>query len=286
MTQALEKAETPAAGSLQEQQSRDTTLLALGAINAMTAIAQTLNSNLIRGLQTIRDKGLYRALGYERFDFFLDLYEYSPMKYKKFNYIEKQFKAEGDEVFDLLNSLNVPMSTRKLIAESEAGAIVIEGDEIFIGDERADLSNLPVIKTLVKKLASANEKFHENKKVQDTKIERLEEQIETGTKEFEELRRAVDAQQEGTPYEQKLMKAHAALIALAIEAKKLPLTITQTRGRDDVESLWKLMLVVRHELQQDDFQLIDDLNTNGNSISKEAMQVLEQDGDFGDENEG
>lgn len=286
MTEALEKAGTPAGDLLAQSQSRDTTLLALGAISAMKAIAQTLNSNLIRGLQVIRDKELYRAFGYERFDSFLDLYENSPMKYKRFNYIEKQFKTEGDEVFDLLNSINVPMSARKLIAESEAGAIFIEGDEIVIGDQRADLSNLPMIKVLVKKLASANEQFHENKKVQETKIERLEEQIKTGTEEYEELRRALNAQTEGTEYERALMKAHGALIALAIEAKKLPLATTQTRGRDDVESLWKLMLVVRHELQQNDFQLIDDLTTNGNGISKEAMRILEQDGDFGDENEG
>ena len=239
----------------------------------------------MNALITFQNEKMHENLGFNRFADFLDKSDYSPMSKTDFYRRKELFESEGAEIYDAFNAIKIPMSTRKLIAQSNGADIVIEGDEILIGDERADLSDLPVIKTLIKSLASANEKFTENRDSQDKKIEKLESQVKTGLSEFEELRRSFDAAKTGTPYEQALVKTIGAMINLSAEARNLTLVEKEKRGRSDIKALWTQMLIVRNSLLQDDFVFTDVMNTDAPEISPLARKALSEDDDWGDEYE-
>jgi hypothetical protein len=106
----------------------------LAVIDTANAIATNLNAAVIANLQRIRDDRLYAALGYTRFDAFLDEHPRSPMKYKRFNYLEGVITTLGSQKFDLLLRIGISMRTMKLLA---AGDIDVEGDEIVVGGEGA-----------------------------------------------------------------------------------------------------------------------------------------------------
>jgi hypothetical protein len=253
-----------------------------GAVRFADALSRNLAAQTIRGLEAIQKNEGYKSYGFETFDEFLDNCPIPDMSKSKYYERRKVLELEGDEVFSVLSAFKVPISTRKLIGE---GQIQIDGDQLIIGDQRADLTDMPTVKDLIKELANENRTLNEKGEKKDKEIDSLKEKLNTGAAEYEELRRAMDAQNDGTPYERALSKAISALINLALEAKKLPLVESQNRGRGDVEALWKQMLLVRHALYQDDFVFIDEVHGNGKGISKRAMQVLAEDDDFGDEDE-
>jgi hypothetical protein len=272
------------------QQERDEAMRALGAIGAVNKISNVLSAEAMRFLMKCQENKIHEALGFERFDDFLNESPHSPMTKHQFYDRKKLLEAEGDTIYEAFNQFGIPFATRKLLAQSNAGEIAIEGDEILIGENRANLSDLPMIKELIKTLANDNREITLKKQADEKKIEDLERRIKTGQSEYEELRRAVDAQAEGTPYEQKLMKAIGAMVNLSIEANKLPLVEKERRGRGDVESLWKQMLLVRHALMQEDFALLDDkqiaaARIGDDDLAKKAFAVLSQDDDWGDEDE-
>ena len=195
--------------------SRDSLLMVLGGIRAVHSVSEALNAQSIRALQLIRDEGLYKAEGYTRFDDFLNQSPLSPMKYDKFNYIEKALLSEGDELFNYLNAINAPMAQRRLLGK---GSLAVEGEEIVIradGDEqRIPVSDRAVLLTTLSKLADQTSEQRRT--------------IERGKKENERLReKLIAAEQpqadaeEPTPFVAASLAAFAGLSHLARAARQL-----------------------------------------------------------------
>ena len=266
-----------------DEASRFRALMVLGGVRAVDRVTQNLSSQVMNALIAFQKEDMHELLGYSRFADFLDQSEYSPMSKSDFYRRKEIFETEGAEIYDAFNSLKIPMSTRKLLANSSAGEISIDGNEIVIGDERADLSDLPTIKELIKTLADESRQLTETGEKNKKHFEKLKEQITTGQKEYDELRRSIDAAQTGTPYEQALMKAIGALIKLAIVANDTPIVEKDARGRTDIETLWKQMMTVRTALLQDDFAFTDEVGGYGKPISEIAKKVLAMDDDWGDQ---
>ncbi len=269
-----------------EQARRDEAMRLLGGIRAVDRlqenIFQHISSQLINALILFQKEKMYEHFGFSRFADFLDNSDFSLPSKTAFYRQKELLKAEGVEKYDLFNEAKIPLSTRKLLASGDGGNIEIDGDQIIIGEERSDLSDLPMIKSLITNFANENRQLNEEKTKADKKIEDLQSRVKTGQSEYEEIRRAMDAANNGTPYERALMKAIGAMLNLAVEANKLPLIEIQSRGRDDIALLWNQMLNVRAALQQEDFAFIENVDTN---LPESIRKVLSENDDWGDDDE-
>jgi hypothetical protein len=172
---------------------KESFLITLGQVNLANKLVTSLQAQMIRELQDFRDNKKFEAFGFTRFDDFLDKYKFAPLGYDKFNRLEKLLKNEGDVLFDLYNTLGLPQTTRKLLAEKNGSEIIIDGNELIIGENRADLSNLPDVKQLISEFVTDNNKLTAEKAATQAKLEKAESVIEQGCKQIEELRRSADS---------------------------------------------------------------------------------------------
>ncbi len=273
-----------------QQNTRNEVMLSLGAMAGMKLVTRFMSVSTVEMLREIRDKKKYKSFGYTSFEQFLETdpyaVQYIGISYKTFNNLDNQLEAEGETLYELLNDFRIPISSRKLLQSAQM-EIVLDGNQLVIGGESYDLEATDAatnVKDIIKSLAKESKKQKERADETENTVKKLKEQIETGAAEFDELRRAVDAQSEGPPYQQALGKAIAALINLTNEANKLPLVETQMRGQSDVAALWEQMKIVRDALQQPNFVFTEEVKMS-RSISKRAMLALAKDDDFGDEDE-
>jgi hypothetical protein len=176
----------------------------IGATKLADRLSSALASQSIRALGRSRDDKEYLAEGFKTFEDLLDLHPESPMSYDQFNRREKLLDKEGDLVFDLLSSLDVPMKARKLLA----GEIEVDGNELRVGDAHCclddDASVLNLITTQHAKLLEQQRTIDRGKKDVE-KHKRLA---------IEAEKRVATANPTGTPTGQALMTASGALSQL------------------------------------------------------------------------
>ncbi len=167
-----------------------------GAIRAIEAVriqvGSILNAQFMRGLEQFQENKGHEEYGYTRFDDFLDGYDNSPLTKRQYYDRREALNKEGDELFDALNALKIPMSARKLLTD---GSIQIEGDEIIIGAERASLNDKVFIKQAIKALAQEQVKT-------TAKIENLELKLEKGEEENTKLKQEIDRLKLGSPIDE------------------------------------------------------------------------------------
>lgn len=110
----------------------------LGAITAMDAIAMSLSSTLssqaLRGLEKIEQEKLYLSLGYETFVEFLNSDD-SPVTKNQYYDRIKLLNSEGDQLYDTLSKLSLPVSKRKLLGK---GAVEIEGETVIVKNDEGE----------------------------------------------------------------------------------------------------------------------------------------------------
>jgi hypothetical protein len=163
----------------------------IGAVKLGNRLAESLSAQTIHALEQVRDEKLYLAAKVPTFDKFLSTHPETPMSHDTFLRRVHLLETEGDLAFDLLNSLNIPMSARKLLA----GNILVDGDHIVINEQKGDIISSTrialtdrdlVVKTIVELKRKADEqsrtiergkKDFEKKK---RRINELEEQLEKG----------------------------------------------------------------------------------------------------------
>lgn len=176
----------------------------IGASKATSNIARSLGAQSVRAMQVVRDKKLFQAAGHTKFDSFLDKHPESPMSHDAFLRREKLLEAEGDIAFDLLNSLNVPLSQRKMLA----GQVEVEGNTIKIGEIECELNDETRIIEVISNLHSKNLELQRTNERKDKKLAQ-------GEKDFENLkRRAISINPDGTETGQALLTAAGAMTRL------------------------------------------------------------------------
>lgn len=296
MSKALEKlkqnAEEIALTSVRQNNDdakKQSLLIALGAFSALGVVSKFVNSAIIAGLKKIRDEQQHEAFGYTRFDDFLDndplAKRFIGISYRTFNNLENQLEAEGKELYDFLNQLQIPITSRRLLTTGDgATEITLDGDRITIGKEEINLEDVPRIREIVRTIAKEQRTLADRQRSTDLKIQSLQDQLKTGASEYDELRRAQDAAREGTAYERALMKAVGALLAFAIEAKDTPLVEKAHRTEADMHVLWSQVQNVRTALHLDGFIFTEE-NPDAKDVSPLARQAIEETGDWDDENE-
>lgn len=173
----------------------------MGAHKLANQIVASLGAQSIRALEMVRDEKLFLVTGHTTIEDFLDHHPESPMSYEAFRRRANLLNSEGEIAFDLLNSLKVPLSQRKLLA----GQIEVADDVIKIGEDVVRLDDGARIVELISKL-------HSKDLEQQRTIKRHEAKLKKGEADFERLKRqAIVSNPDGTETGQALLTAAGAL---------------------------------------------------------------------------
>lgn len=163
-----------------ETRARERSLLYLGGMRAADRIASALSAQVMANLIAFEKEKMHEQMGYRRFVDFLDRSPYSPMTKHQFYKRREVFEREGEEVFDLMNDIGLPLARRKMLGR---GQVRLEGETVIVKDGGNELSidlddRARILETL-SALADANAE----------KARRLE----RGREDYERLRRKIAA---------------------------------------------------------------------------------------------
>lgn len=131
-----------------------------GAATFADNATQAMNAQAIRGWEMFQQEEGYKAFpgkdGEPCKDFAQYLDKYRPNGLTKARYYDRKnlLEKEGDEVFNLLNSLSVPATSRLALT---SGDIEIKEDEIILGGKAAPMGDKKQIKALFKEISTAFE---------------------------------------------------------------------------------------------------------------------------------
>lgn len=122
----------------------------LGAISAIGRLGTGLAAQSFQELETWLADKRYRELGFANEVDFLNS-ALSPISKNRYFDRKQLLEKEGAQTFDLLNSLRVPISVRKLLSD---GSVKVDDNFVEIGEERVDLTDRPRVTELLETLAA------------------------------------------------------------------------------------------------------------------------------------
>lgn len=120
-----------------DNSERDSALLFLGGMRAADRIAAALSAQVMSNLIAFEREKMHEACGFTRFAEFLDRSPYSPMTKHQFYKRREVFEREGEQVFDLMNEIGLPLARRKLLGR---GQVRVEGETIVVQDGDDEIS--------------------------------------------------------------------------------------------------------------------------------------------------
>jgi hypothetical protein len=165
---------------LETAQNRDDAIkkiMLVGGIKAVKTLAEASYLQVMLALKNFQETEGYKAFGYDKFDVFLDDSPHSPMSKSQYYERKKVLDIEGGDVFELLNSISIPISTRKALKKGE---IAVEGEYVIVGDEEIPLTETQRIKTILKTLSDRTAQ-------QKQAIEKGKAELKAKTKQLDEL---------------------------------------------------------------------------------------------------
>jgi hypothetical protein len=254
----------------------------LGAASAFSHQATNATTNLVRGLARVRDEKLYLAKSYKSFEQMLNEDPRSPMNYKRFNRIENQFKEEGAEAFETFNRLGIPDTVRKLLAESNLGEIVVDGEVLKIGEQEIGTADSRVARQAIVALASQLRDEQTRAEKASSKVEKLEGELTAGREQFEELQRSLES--EAHPVDRTLMRVVGHCHGLRQEIEDLSPEERKARGESILDQLWNQITLIREALGYKDYAF--NVSVNVPKAESRASKLFDKDADWGDEAEG
>lgn len=188
----------------------------VGASRLAQKLADTLGAQNMRALEFLQDSRSYEAYGYKTFAEFLDNCPSSPMTKNQYYDRKKLLEIEGDQEFDVLNSLNVPLRHRKLLA---AGDVVLDGDQLIVGEKSVAINDAKAVR---KAIAQAVQRF-ETIEAKSAKVEKEVEKLKARLEEAQANTVVkVSAESVGTPTGQALVKLLSVFAELRYAISDLP----------------------------------------------------------------
>lgn len=190
----------------------------IGSAKTINKLSAALTSQLLIGLKKFQEEAGYKAYGCQTWVEFLQQHPELDMSKSKFYRLNEVLEAEGPEVFDLLNSLNVPLNARKQIG---AGSIQIEGNELVVNEQRVPLDDPRKLKRaltqVIEQLDSANRKAERANKDNEKLKKKLDE-----AKEEARVAAMRIPSDDTDPANQAYMRVISALTELTRELNELP----------------------------------------------------------------
>lgn len=265
------------------QKTKDEVLLSFGAIGGMRVVSRFIGVSTISILREIRDEKKYKVFGYANFEDFLEkdalAIQYAGISYRTFNQLEKQLEAEGDELYELLNNFKIPISTRRILTSNGETQISLDGDKLLVGEEEISLDS-PQIKQVIKELANGTKQLAEQQEKSEKTIEKLNSQVTTGAKEFDELRRSLNALQEGSDFDRAYSHLLSSFVKFNNQISQLTPEEISQKGETCLETIWTLLEETRKRLGSNR-NFHDPKAVAG--ISDLGKKVFAENDDFGDE---
>lgn len=151
----------------------------IGATKAMNKLATSLTSQVLFALKKIQEEEAYKEYGCKTWVEFLAAYPELDMSKSQYYKLIGLLSSEGAEVFDLLNSLNVPLNSRKQLT---AGDLQIDGNELIVRDQRVPIDDAKKIKRALTQVIE--------------QMERVESQSAKNVKEIDKLKKKLDQAKE------------------------------------------------------------------------------------------
>lgn len=176
-------------------------MFVLGGINIAGRVAASLDSEAITSLILFQQQKLHEALGYLKFDVFLNESEYSPMTKAQFYERKALLEKEGEAMFNLLTELGLSIRKRKLLGK---GNVEMSGDTLIVhdGDESTEIqiNDRAAVLEALSTLADANAEKSIKLDRQQQKIDKHDQQLADKNAEINKIRASKIADIAGQPH--------------------------------------------------------------------------------------
>ncbi|HYE72582.1 MAG TPA: hypothetical protein VEF04_04590 [Blastocatellia bacterium] len=200
-----------------QQQIAEKAYEVMGAIKALNSLTENLGAQVMRALMRFRDEKLYENYGYGRFDDYLDKHPTSPMSYATFNRREKLLESEGDDIYNLLESIQVPMTTRKALPPD---SFEVRDNVLIVADDKGKEYEVPLTDTKrIKNIINNIAREHRDAKKKLTDETKKTEALTNRIKELSESKPA--SSELSTPHGEALLFVITALQNLIDKANDL-----------------------------------------------------------------
>ena len=248
----------------------------IGALAASSAIVRHLHSETMRGWIEFQQRQLYKKIGYKSFNDFLSQSSNSPMPRAAFYERKALLEREGDQVFDLFNSLGIPFRRRKLLG---AEKIELKDDRIVIEEQpdqkiEIELDNkarlVETITAVIDRDAASKKRLNRARQT----IDRSEQKIEQLNKKVERIKRKEFIELDA--HASALVAAVVSLKKLLKEVEKLP---PEEKDRVSTEAAGEISLLLETVLKA--YMTTKSVSLNLDEQEKELLKTLEN----GDNNE-
>lgn len=258
----------------------------LGRIKQNEHIAIAVSTNLtaqsIRALEHFQQNKMFEPLGYKTFVDFLEKSEHSPMSKRQYYDRLALMNTHGDEIYDLLTSVGISVRSQKMLGRGE---LAIKGDRLVVGDKEVSIDNAGIVKDVLNELFDDRRELETQNRKLGEKIEKLDATIKQGQDDFDELQRNLDELKSGDPHDVALGLAHHSILDLTYHIGHLSDKKKAEKGGVAMRALWDAIKQVRKSYGLNfNFDDGDAAGTAG--ISPLAAKVLDEDDDFGDDDEG
>ncbi len=218
----------------------------LGRIKQNDHLSQAISANLdaqtVRALETFQKEKMFKALGFDTFDKFLDESEFSPMSKRQYYDRLALIRGHGDEIYDLLTSVGISVRAQKMLGH---GDLAIKGDALVIGDQQIEMSNVGLIKDVLNEMFDEKRTLMADREKLKKQNDALKDQIARGTDENAELMRALDAMREGNPHDRSLARVVESLLEHTEVVGQMDDKAKAKKGANALETLWSVLLQVK-----------------------------------------
>lgn len=190
----------------------------VGAANAVQRIAESLNAQAIQAWETFQKDEMYTLYGCSTFVEFLERHPRLGLTKTKFYERKQLLSQEGAEVFDLLNTLQVPFKVRRQLT---AGSIQIDGNQLTINDQAIQLDDVKKVKRAIADLAEQMERIEAKAAKTEKELLKTKQKLDDAK---EEARTAsMQMPDDGTdPVNQAYLGVISSLTKLGRELAELP----------------------------------------------------------------
>jgi hypothetical protein len=196
----------------------------LGAVKAGRTVSRAVSAEAIRTLQAIRDEKLYLHFNGSpaTFDEFMDKHPDAPMSYYQFHQREELLSKEGPLAFQLLNTLRIPASKRKLLT---AGEVNVTEDHVEINGERFSVTNSIELRKLIVGILDEKAEVEQREKAKDQTIEKGRKDVDKYKRTVADLKDQLanggSIMADATPHARALVSSIGNLQMLAEEIKSI-----------------------------------------------------------------
>lgn len=147
----------------------------VGATRLINRLSGDLALQTMQALEVFQTNKMYEQYGFKSFADFLDKCPSSPMTKNQYYDRKKLLDQEGEEAFNLLNSLNVAAKHRKLLT---AGDIVLDGDQLIVGNKAVAINDAKAVRKAIAQAVQRFETIEAKSAKAEKEIEKLKKQVE------------------------------------------------------------------------------------------------------------